>query len=122
VARELGPDVPLHFSAFHPDWKMDNVPATLPSTLTHARNIAIEAGLHYVYTGNVHDSEGDTTFCPACHAALIVRDWYAIRHYDLTDDGHCPHCRTRIAGHYGSFTKPFGPQRVPVRLARRFKE
>ncbi len=119
VARELGPDVPLHFSAFHPDWKMDDLPPTPHSTLTHARNIAMESGLHYVYTGNVHDTEGDTTFCPACHAALIVRDWYAIRHYDLPEDGCCPHCRTQIPGHYGKFGKPFGSLRIPVRLARR---
>ncbi|MDR1934941.1 MAG: AmmeMemoRadiSam system radical SAM enzyme [Candidatus Accumulibacter sp.] len=119
VASELGPDVPLHFSAFHPAWKMDALPPTLPSTLTLARGIALEAGLHYVYTGNVHDTEGDTTFCPACHAALIVRDWYAIRHYDLPGNGRCPHCGTRIAGHYGKFGKPFGSQRIPVRLARR---
>ncbi|MFB0934953.1 MAG: AmmeMemoRadiSam system radical SAM enzyme [Propionivibrio sp.] len=119
VERELGPDVPLHFSAFHPDWKMDDLPPTPPSTLTVARNIAMNAGLHYVYTGNVHDTEGDTTFCPECHAALIVRDWYAIRHYDLPDDGCCPHCHTRIPGHYGRFGKPFGSHRIPVRLARR---
>lgn len=119
VARELGPDVPLHFSAFHPDWKMDDLPPTPPSTLTRARHIAMDAGLHFVYTGNVHDTEGDTTFCPACHAALIVRDWYAIRHYDLPDNGCCPHCHTRIPGHFGHFGKPFGSHRIPVRLARR---
>ena len=119
IARELGATVPLHFSAFHPDWKMDDLPPTPPSTLTHARNIAMEAGLHYVYTGNVHDTEGDTTFCPECHAALIVRDWYVIRHYDLPDDGCCPHCHTKIPGHFGIFGKPFGSQRIPVRLARK---
>jgi pyruvate formate lyase activating enzyme len=119
VAGELGPDVPLHFSAFRPDWKMKDRSPTPPSTLTLARNIALEAGLHYVYTGNVHDTEGDTTFCPACHAALIVRDWYAIRQYDLGENGGCPHCGTKIAGRYGRFGKPFGAQRIPVRLARR---
>ncbi|MDR3299465.1 MAG: AmmeMemoRadiSam system radical SAM enzyme [Candidatus Accumulibacter sp.] len=119
VREELGPDVPLHFSAFHPSWKMNDLPPTQPSTLTLARNIAMETGLHYVYTGNVHDTEGDTTFCPTCHAALIVRDWYMIRHYDLPENGCCPHCATKIAGHYGKFGKPFGAQRLPVRLARR---
>ena len=119
VSRELGPDVPLHFSAFHPDWKMDKLPRTPASTLTNARRIAMDAGLHYVYTGNVHDSEGGTTFCPSCHAALIERDWYTIRHYDLPGDGRCPHCQTMLAGHFGKFGKPFGPQRIPVRLARR---
>jgi pyruvate formate lyase activating enzyme len=72
IARELGPDVPLHFTAFHPDWKMDNLPATPPATLQRARKIALEAGLHYVYTGNIHDPQGGTTFCPACQTALIV--------------------------------------------------
>lgn len=119
VASELGPDVPLHFSAFHPDWKMDELPPTPPSTLTLARNIAMEAGLHYVYTGNVHDTEGGTTFCPTCHAALIERDWYDIRRYDLAREGYCPHCQTAIAGRFGKFGKPFGAHRIPVRLARR---
>jgi pyruvate formate lyase activating enzyme len=119
VESELGPDVPLHFSAFHPAWKLDGLPHTPPSTLTLARRIAMDAGLRYVYTGNVRDTEGETTFCPRCHAALIVRDGYAIRHYDLPESGHCPHCGTKIAGYYGKFGKPFGSQRVPVRLARR---
>jgi pyruvate formate lyase activating enzyme len=119
VARELGPEVPVHFTAFHPDWKMDDLPATPPSTLTQARRIALDAGLHYVYTGNVHDTEGGTTFCPGCQAALIERDWYNIRHYDLPSDGRCPHCGTTIAGHFARFGKPFGPRRVPVRLLRR---
>ena len=118
VARELGPQVPLHFTAFHPDWKMDDLPPTPASTLTQARRIAIDAGLHYVYTGNVHDSEGGTTFCPGCQAALIERDWYNIRHHDLPADGRCPHCGTQIAGRFARFGKPFGPRRVPVRLLR----
>lgn len=121
VARELGPDVPLHFTAFHPDWKMADIPATPPATLTLARHIALDAGLHHVFTGNVHDSDGGTTFCPHCHAALIVRDWYDIRRYDLTAEGHCRHCQTRIAGHFGTCLgnngKGFGPRRIPVRLS-----
>ena len=119
VAGELGPDVPLHFTAFHPDWKLDHLPRTPLATLSQARRIAMDAGLRYVYTGNVHDTEGGTTFCPGCHAALIERDWYNIRHYDLPDDGRCPHCQTSIAGRFGKFGKPFGAQRIPVRLARR---
>jgi len=119
VARELGANVPLHFSAFHPDWKMSELPPTPPSTLTQARRIAMDAGLNYVYTGNVHDTEGGTTFCPQCQAALIERDWYHIRHYDLPSDGRCPHCATPIAGYFQRFGKPFGPRRVPVRLLRR---
>jgi pyruvate formate lyase activating enzyme len=94
-ARELGPDVPLHFTAFHPDWKMTSIPPTPPATLSQARRIALDAGLHHVYTGNVHDSEGGTTFCPpTATPPLIVRDWYDIQHYDLSPDGSCPHCQT----------------------------
>jgi len=118
VAQELGPDVPLHFSAFHPDWKMADVPATPPATLVRARRIAMDAGLHYVYTGNVHNIEGDTTFCPSCHAGLIVRNWYEINDYRLTADGHCPECHTLIAGHFEKFVKAFGAQRIPVVMSR----
>ncbi len=117
VARELGPDVPLHFTAFHPDWKMTDVPPTPPATLTRARRIARDEGLHFVYTGNVHDAEGGTTYCPACGAALIVRDWYAIERYELTPEGRCRQCATPIAGRFGEFAKPFGPRRIPVRIA-----
>ena len=119
VAKELGVTVPLHFTAFHPDWRMDKLPATPVSTLSRARCIAQDAGLHYVYTGNVHDSEGGSTFCPECHAVLIERDWFTILRYDMVDDNRCPHCGTGIAGHFGRFEKPFGSQRFPVRLARR---
>ncbi|GAB4475403.1 MAG: AmmeMemoRadiSam system radical SAM enzyme [Burkholderiaceae bacterium] len=119
VCRELGPHVPLHFTAFHPDWKLTDLPPTPPATLARARRIAIEAGLHFVYTGNVHDTEGGTTFCPNCHAALIERDWHRILRYELTEDGRCPHCATAIAGRFGRFEGAFGPRRVPVRLHAR---
>jgi pyruvate formate lyase activating enzyme len=117
VAKELGPDVPLHFTAFHPDWKMSQVPPTPAATLTQARRIARDAGLHHVYTGNVHDTEGGTTYCPCCQHAVIVRNWYDICHYDLTPQGTCPRCGTAVAGRFGTFTKPFGPRRIPVRMA-----
>ncbi len=116
IFRELGPDVPLHFSAFHPDWKMKDIPPTPPATLTRARKLAREAGLHYVYTGNVHDRAGGTTFCPACHEPLIVRDWYEIPAYRLTDDGHCPHCGAAVAGRFEHFGEPFGARRIPVAM------
>ncbi len=114
IAKELGADVPLHFSAFHPDYKMIDVPPTPPETLVRARNIAMAAGLRYVYTGNVHNREGDTTFCPSCRSALIERDWYEIRQYRLTPDGHCPDCNAKIAGHFEKFTKAFGARRIPI--------
>jgi len=118
ILRELGPEVPLHFSAFHPDWKMQDVPPTPASTLSRARDIALKAGLHYVYTGNVHDTAGGTTACPACHEALIVRDWYRIDHYSVTPDGHCPHCGHAIAGRFGTFSHPFGNRRIPISMHR----
>jgi pyruvate formate lyase activating enzyme len=117
VARELGPDVPLHFSAFHPDHKMRDIPATPVSTLVRARQIAMGEGLRYVYTGNVHNQEGDTTFCPGCHAALIERDWYAIEGYHLTPEGACPHCGFEIAGRFDAAAGKFGRKRIPVRIA-----
>ena len=116
VMRELGPEVPLHFSAFHPDHKMQDVPATPPATLVRARNIARQEGLHYVYTGNVHNEEGDTTFCPGCRAPLIVRDWYQIKHYWLTESGHCPQCDTPVAGRFAAQAGHFGRRRIPIEI------
>jgi len=116
VAKELGPEVPLHFSAFHPDWKMPDVPPTPPATLARARQIAQDVGLNFVFTGNVHDPEGGTTYCPNCRHAVIVRDWYVIRHYDLTPQSHCPQCDTTVAGRFGVYETPFGPRRIPVTI------
>ncbi|OLC66527.1 MAG: AmmeMemoRadiSam system radical SAM enzyme [Betaproteobacteria bacterium 13_1_40CM_4_64_4] len=116
IMRELGPDVPLHFTAFHPDYKMLDIAHTPASTLSRARKIALAEGLHYVYTGNVHDREGGTTFCPGCARPVIVRDWYEIRDYSLTQDGRCKHCSTRLPGRYDTFERPWGRKRVPVRI------
>jgi pyruvate formate lyase activating enzyme len=116
ILSNLGPDVPLHFSAFHPDFKMLDLPPTPATTLSRARRLALDAGLHYVYTGNVHDREGGTTFCPNCKAALIERDWYEIPAYRLGDDGRCPHCGTAIAGRFQKFEQPFGSRRIPVAM------
>jgi pyruvate formate lyase activating enzyme len=116
IMRELGPDVPLHFSAFHPDFKMTDIAGTPPATLTRARRIALDAGLRYVYTGNVHDKDGGTTYCPGCRQALIVRDWYQIQHYAVRADGSCPHCGIALAGRYEQFSEQFGRRRIPVRL------
>jgi pyruvate formate lyase activating enzyme len=116
IAKELGVDVPLHFSAFHPDYKMTSIPGTPIETLIQARQIALDAGLLYVYTGNVHNAEGDTTCCPSCGSVLIVRDWYEIKQYHITPDGYCPDCNTRIAGCFEKFSGQFGRQRIPVAI------
>ena len=118
VVRELGPEVPLHFTAFHPDWKMMDLPRTPAARLSLARQIALDHGLRYVYTGNVRDSEGSSTFCPHCQAVVIERDWHTILRNELSENGTCPHCRTRIAGHFGKHGKAGGTQRFPIRLAR----
>ena len=117
VVEHLGRDVPLHFSAFHPDWKMLDKPPTPPATLTRARRIAIENGIRYAYTGNVHDEEGDTTYCHDCGAALIVRDWYVLKEWNLSEDGHCLACGARCNGVFDGPPGTWGAQRLPVRLS-----
>ena len=117
IARELGPDVPLHFTAFHPDYKMTDIAPTPGATLSRARRIARAEGLNYVYTGNVHDRDGGTTFCPACARPVIVRDWYEILSYAVTPDGRCSHCEAKLPGHYERFESSWGRRRVLVRVA-----
>jgi len=117
VADALGPDVPLHFTAFHPDYKMLDVPPTPAATLHRARSIGIANGLHYVYTGNVHDITGGTTFCPRCRGALIERDWYEVLACRIDAAARCPGCGTSIAGRFATFDGSYGRRRVPVRIA-----
>lgn len=116
VARELGPDVPLHFTAFHPDFKMLDRPPTPPATLQRARAIALANGLQHVYTGNVNDVEGGTTYCPGCGEALIRRDWYEVLECALDVRASCPHCGAPVAGRFGAIARGFGRRRIPVRL------
>ena len=118
IATELGTHVPLHFSAFHPDFRMMDVPATPPETLRRARTLAMAAGLKYVYIGNVHDRAGDTTWCPGCGKAVIERDWYDILGYHLDEKGACETCKTPIPGRFGAFTKAFGRHRIPIAIGR----
>jgi len=118
VARELGTTVPLHFTAFHPDFKLTHIPHTPAATLTRARRIALREGLHHVYTGNVHDVEGGTTRCTGCGEAVIVRDWYEILAYRLDDHGHCRRCGTPLAGRFEHFASAFGARRIPVPIHR----
>jgi pyruvate formate lyase activating enzyme len=116
VVKELGPDMPMHFSAFHPDWKMMDVPPTPPATLTRAREIAMKNGVRYAYTGNVHDAAGESTYCHQCGTKLIGRDWYVLTDWNLTDDGHCKNCGTRCAGVFDGPPGTWGAKRMPVRL------
>lgn len=99
IVENLGVDVPLHFTAFHPDYRMRKVPQTPPSTLSLARSIALSHGIRHVYVGNVIDGEGQTTWCPGCRRALITRDWHAVRRMEL-DGRRCPACGTEIAGRF----------------------
>ncbi len=117
IADRLGVDVPLHFTAFHPDWRMRDHRPTPPETLVRARRIAMERGLRYVYTGNVHDREGGSTYCHGCGARLIGRDWYVLTDWALAADGRCASCGTPLAGVFEPRPGDWGPRRLPVRLA-----
>jgi pyruvate formate lyase activating enzyme len=119
IAEHLGPDVPLHFTAFHPDFKMMDTPRTPPSTLTRARSIAIANGLRFVYTGNVHDADGGSTYCPGCGARVIERDWYELGEYRLTDEGRCTACNAQVPGRFDGPPGAWGARRVPVTLKGR---
>jgi len=116
VVEHLGRDVPMHFSAFHPDWKMRDTDHTSASTLTRARTIAMSNGVRYAYTGNVSDPAGSSTFCHACGEMLIERDWYQLGRWGLDDHGCCAACGTRLPGHFDSTPGTFGARRMPVRL------
>ena len=116
VVAELGPDVPMHFTAFHPDWKLRDAPPTPPATLTRARAIALRNGVRYAYTGNVHDSEGGSTRCHHCGALLIERDWYRLGHWGLDDQGRCAACGTPCAGIFEARPGTWGNRRLPVEI------
>jgi pyruvate formate lyase activating enzyme len=116
VVTELGPDVPMHFTAFHPAWRMMDHPPTPPATLTRARRIAMDNGVRYAYTGNVLDPEGGSTYCHACGVTLIGRVGYTITKWALTDDGNCASCGARCAGVFSGRHGTWGPRRQPVAL------
>ena len=118
VARELGPDVPHHFTAFHPDYKMRDVPPTPPETLSRARAIAMRNGLRFVYTGNVHDEAGGSTYCPRCGEMVLGRDWYRITRRMLTEDGRCASCGYPIPGRFAGPVGDWGARRLAVRFGR----
>ena len=107
--------MPLHFSAFHPSYRMRDVPPTSRATLRHARDIAKSAGLHHVYLGNVHDREGDTTFCATCGTPLIERNWYELVSWNLRN-GACPRCGTACPGVFEARGGGWGAKRLAVKL------
>jgi pyruvate formate lyase activating enzyme len=116
VVDHLGVDVPIHFTAFHPDWKMIDKPPTPASTLRRARRIAVEHGIRYAYVGNVHDPVGDSTYCHGCGETLIGRDWYELLSWNLTEDGRCAACGERCAGVFEGPPGDWGAKRQPVSL------
>ena len=117
VVDKLGRDVPMHFSAFHPDWKMLGHARTPAATLVRAREIAMKNGVRHAYVGNVHDKRADSTYCHQCGELLIGRDWYVLSDWNLTHDGCCAHCGTRCAGVFDAAPGDWGAKRMPVRLS-----
>ncbi|NQV57396.1 MAG: AmmeMemoRadiSam system radical SAM enzyme, partial [Rhodospirillales bacterium] len=117
VAENLGLDVPLHFSAFHPDWKMRDIPATPPETLMRARAIAGKHGIRYAYVGNVHNLDQSSTYCHECGEVLIGRDWYELSTWNLGDSGECISCGAKCAGIFDGPPGNWGRKRQPLRLA-----
>ena len=122
VVKHLGADVPMHFSAFHPDWKMMDKPRTPKSTLVRAREIALANGLRYAYTGNVHDFDGHSTYCHACNHRLIGRDWYELSDWNIRFDGNysgnCINCGEPVAGVFEETHGDWGRKRVPVQFRK----
>ncbi len=116
VARELGPDVPLHFTAYHPAGRLQAPPTPL-ATLQRARRIALYQGLHHVYIGNLPDAEASSTCCANCGACLIAREGYRISAWQLDAQGRCPACAHVLAGHFAGPAQHFGHRRIPVHLA-----
>lgn len=117
VVKHLGDSVPMHFSAFHPDWKMMDKPSTPPETLVRARQIALDNGVRYAYVGNVHNKEADSTWCHQCGEVLIGRDWYELSDWNLTENGCCRNCGTACAGVFENKPGNWGSRRLPVRIS-----
>ncbi len=117
ILEHLGADVPVHFTAFHPDFRMLDKQPTPAATLSRSRRIAIDVGLHHVYTGNVHDEEGGSTICSGCGRRVIGRDWYVLKDWGLDGSGVCTECGTQLAGVFSGPPGTWGARRQPVRLA-----
>lgn len=117
ILEHTGPEVPLHFTAFHPDFKLRDPPPTPPAQLRHARHIALHTGLHHVYTGNVIDPEGSATYCAQCGQRLIGRDGYRIAVWQLDDQGRCRHCQHPLSGRFAGSPGHWGGQRQAIQFA-----
>ena len=115
VFDHLGPDIPLHFTAFHPDFKMTDKPRTPSATLERARAQAKEAGIHHVYTGNVRDAQGQSTWCSGCGALLVERDGYELGKWGIKE-GACGSCSLLVPGHYAAVAGTWGGRRKSVRI------
>ena len=118
VVEHLGPDVPMHFTAFHPDYRMLDRGPTPPATLSRARRIAMDNGVRYAYTGNVRDLDGGSTRCHGCGETVISRDGYVIGDYGLDESGHCAACGTAVPGVFEGPVEHWGQRRQPVVLRR----
>jgi len=118
IASNLGLDVPIHFTAFHPDYRMLDKPRTPSKTLKRSRDIALANGLHYVYTGNVNDVDGGSSYCPNCKELVIERDWYQLGKWNLDPQGCCQHCGTWISGVFDTSPGNWGRKRQVVRLGQ----
>ncbi len=116
VLDELGPDVPLHFTAFHPDWRMRHVPPTSRATLRRARTIALEMGIRHAYTGNAFDPGGQTTYCANCGSVLIGRDGYTLGAWKLSPGGLCLACGTPCPGVFEDVPGAWGARRRVVSM------
>jgi pyruvate formate lyase activating enzyme len=116
IVERLGPDVPVHFTAFHPDYRMLDRPPTPAETLARARRIALANGVRHAYTGNVFDAEGGSTYCAGCGELVIERDWYRLGSYRLSDEGRCEQCGTKLPGVFAGPPGTWGARRLPVRL------
>jgi pyruvate formate lyase activating enzyme len=116
VVENLGPDVPMHFTAFHPDFKLKDRPPTPPKTLSRARKIALANGVRHAYTGNVVDPSGGSTYCHSCGELVIARDWYRLGSWKLDGEGRCQACGTQCAGHFDGPPGDWGARRMPVRI------
>jgi pyruvate formate lyase activating enzyme len=117
VVEKLGPDVPMHFTAFHPDFKMNDRTPTPPATLSRARRVAQANGVRHAYTGNVVDPAGGSTYCHGCGELLIGRDWYRLSTWQLDETGHCLSCGELCAGRFDGPPGEWGPRRLPIRIA-----